>query len=96
MDKIVGLIVVMFLAVVTLTWDASPGATGYKMYCGSASGIYSTPVDVGNTLEHLISMPGNYYCAATAYDSFGESGFSNELFFIVPLDAPTNLRLKVM
>ena len=98
MNKIAGLFICVFLIAVTLTWDASPDANGYKMYCGGSSGSYGSPVDVGNVLEHPISTPGTYYCAATAYNEAGESGFSNEVFFTIraiPV-VPTNLRLKML
>lgn len=101
MNKIAGLLVGIFLAVVTLSWDAPSCtefdcASGYKIYCGSASGVYSTPVDVGAALEHPVSTAGAYYCAATAYNTEGESGFSNEVFFTLKSapGAPGNLRLR--
>lgn len=101
MNKIAGLFLSIFLVAVTLSWGPSACtdydcADGYKVYCGSASGVYGTPVDVGAALEHPISAPGNYYCAATAYNTAGESGFSNEVFFTlksVP-GVPVNLKLR--
>ena len=101
MNKIAGLFLSVFLAVVTLSWEP-PACTdfdcadGYKVYCGQASGVYGTPVDVGAALEHPISTAGKYYCAATAYNIAGESGFSNEVFFILKSapGAPVNLRLR--
>lgn len=98
MHKIAGLFLSVFLLTVTLTWDASEFANGYKAYCGGASGSYGTPVDTGATLEHPISTPGTYYCAVTAYNENGESGYSNEVFFTIrPIPgAPGNLRLKVL
>lgn len=100
MNKIAGLFLTVFLAVVTLSWEP-PACTdfdcaeGYKVYCGSASGVYGLPVDVGAALEHPISTPGTYYCAATAYNTGGESPFSNEVFFTLKSapGAPVNLRL---
>ncbi|MEK9208135.1 MAG: fibronectin type III domain-containing protein [Patescibacteria group bacterium] len=101
MNKIAGLFLSVFLVAVTLTWDAPlctdyDCAEGYKVYCGSASGVYGTPVDVMAALEHPISTPGKYYCAATAYNTGGESGFSNEVFFTLKSApaAPVNLRLR--
>lgn len=101
MKKIAGLFVICFLAVITLTWDAPPSngydaPDGYKVYCGPITGIYGAPVDVGLALEHPVSVPGNYYCAATAYNANGESGFSNEVFFTLGAapGAPQRLRLK--
>ena len=101
MNKIAGLLVGVFLAVVTLSWEPPlctdfDCAAGYKVYCGAASGVYGIPVDVGTALEHPISTPGTYYCAATAYNTAGESGFSNEVFFTLRSapGAPVNLRLR--
>lgn len=79
---------------VNLAWDSSAGATGYKVYYGTASGVYTgigategnSPIDVGNvttfTLHNLISNQ-NWYFAVTAYNAQGESGFSNELVVFV-------------
>lgn len=71
---------------ISLAWDPSPstGVTGYKIHYGTASGQYTTIVDVGNVLTATI--PGfaengtTYYFAATAYDATSESVFSNEVF----------------
>ena len=100
MNKVAGLIVGMFLAVVTLSWEPPACtdydcASGYKVYCGSTSGVYGTPVDVGAALSHPISTPGKYYCAATAYNDAGESGYSNEVFFTLKSapGAPVNLKV---
>lgn len=70
---------------VTLAWDASTSSqvTGYKLYYGTQSRVYTTTVDVGNVLEYkLTSAPdtGPIYFAATAYDANGnESDYSTEL-----------------
>lgn len=74
---------------VTLTWTApttdSSGnslgeLTGYKVYYGTSSGVYSTNVTAGNVTTYQMTLPdGNtYYFAVTAYNSSGESGYSNE------------------
>ena len=65
-------------------WDANPGGdsvTNYRIYYGSASGIYVNWVDVGNVTSYSMANPGgtNYY-AITAQNANGESAFSNELF----------------
>jgi hypothetical protein len=71
-----------------LNWDAStsPSVTGYYVYYGTSSGIYSYKVDAGNntslTLSNL-TCGVTYYFAATAYDANGdESLFSSEVSFI--------------
>ena len=109
MNKIAGLFLTMFLAVITLSWqapttneDGSPltDLAGYKLYCGPSMGNYLPIKDVGNVLEYPISndlQDGTHFCVATAYDTSGnESAYSNEVVF--PLDrrapgAPINLRV---
>lgn len=70
---------------VTLEWDAIPGAdiAGYRIHFGTASGVYSYSVYVGNattaTLSHLTAQTV-YYCAVTAYSNdAAESSFSDEI-----------------
>ncbi len=79
-------------AQVTLAWDANadPAVAGYKLYYGTASRIYGTPVDVGKVTQYTltgIQEGANAYFAVTAYDaSRNESAFSTELacFTLVP------------
>jgi hypothetical protein len=74
-------------AQVTLAWDANtePELTGYKIYYGTVSGTYGTPVDVGKVTTYTVTGLADgrtYYFAATAYDSVGnESGYSNEVTY---------------
>ena len=76
----------------TLTWnppttnsDGTPltDLGAYKVYYGTASGSYTTTVDVGNVTSYTVTGLNNnatYYFAATAYDTTGnESGYSNEV-----------------
>jgi fibronectin type 3 domain-containing protein len=73
------------LAQVVLAWDPNTEATlaGYKVYVGTASGVYSRTINVGNvTTSTVINLtPGSvYYFVVTAYDVNGlESGWSNEV-----------------
>lgn len=69
----------------SLAWDppeTSTGIAGYKVYVGTASGVYSAPINVGNVTSHVISNLGvgnTYYFAVTDYDGSGlESIASNE------------------
>lgn len=76
---------------VTLTWAANDpieNVTGYRIYYGSASRLYTASKDVGNVtsyeLENIIPAleAGNtYYLAATAYSDSAESDFSAEVVY---------------
>lgn len=69
---------------VTLAWDASPdpSVTGYRIYFGVKSVMYTNSAAVGNVLTATLTNLNpatTYYFAATAYDASGtESPFSNE------------------
>ena len=58
---------------VTVQWDANvePDVAGYEVSYGTQSGVYGTPVDVGNVTSTSISIaPGTiYYFAVRAYTS---------------------------
>ena len=80
---------------VTLTWSvptanadetALTDLAGYKVYYGTASESYTTPIDAGNVTTYTVTglSTGTYYFAVTAYNSTGdESGFSNEASKII-------------
>jgi chitodextrinase len=76
----------------TLAWDAVTGASGYRIYYGTAPGTYfqsrGAGVGVGNVTTFTVTGLGSstrYYFAVTAYDaSNNESGFSNEVFKDMP------------
>ena len=76
---------------VTLSWNVSNGATGYKIYYnpysaagppynGTGADEGPSPIDVKNqtqfTLHNL--SDGGYRFAVTAYNNYGESGYSTE------------------
>lgn len=68
---------------VDLEWDPVPGASGYKVYYGLASGQYTQIKDVGNrsttTMANLTDCT-DYFMAVKAYNAYGESAeFSNEV-----------------
>jgi Fibronectin type III domain len=85
---------------ITLAWDAStdPAVMGYVVYYGTASGNYTTRMDVGTNLTVTITnlQPGlTYYFAITDYnDAYFESAPSGEITYLVPgillLTAATN------
>ncbi len=76
---------------VSLAWDmpttyvdGTPltDLAGFKVYCGTASGVYPQVIDVRDMTSYTSGAlgPGTYYFAVTAYDSYGsESEFSNEI-----------------
>lgn len=91
----------LFAYEVELTWNAPTtngdgtaltDLSGYKVYYGTSSGVYSGKTDVGMPTCTTMGMgntectytvaslnSGNYYFAVTAYDSSGnESDYSNE------------------
>ena len=65
---------------------------GFDLYCGTASRVYPTTVDVGNATTYTLAglaEGGTYYCAVTAYDAARlESDYSTELPVSVPYRAP--------
>jgi adhesin HecA-like repeat protein len=77
-------------AVVTIQWDSSDSATGYKLHYGSESASYDVIEDVGSSLQHTIADlydNQNYYFAVTAYNEYGESTYSDELVYLTPITA---------
>jgi BACON domain-containing protein/fibronectin type III domain protein len=69
----------------SLTWaaDTSTGLAGYKVYLGTASGVYGTSLNVGNVTSYVVSnlaVGTTYYFVVTAYNTSGsESPPSNEV-----------------
>ena len=81
-----------------LAWDAEtdPTVMGYKVYYGTASRTYGTPINVGNLTTYIVqhlSLGVTYYFAVTAYNQFGESGYSNEVsgMIVETVSTPTLL-----
>lgn len=75
---------------ITLGWDANsePDLAGYKVYWGTASGVYGDVSDVhkktSDTLTNLTAGV-RYYFVVTAYDNGGlESHFSDEISAVAP------------
>ena len=74
---------------VTLAWDGNtePDLAGYRVHYGTASGSYTTSVDVHNVTTSSIgtlTAGQTYYFAVTAYDASGnESGYSNQVSYSV-------------
>jgi len=76
-------------ASVTLAWNppSSNNATGYKLYRGTVSKQYPVVTTVGNQTTCQVNdlvVGTRYYFAVKAYNSYGESGYSNELAYTPP------------
>jgi hypothetical protein len=73
---------------ITLAWTGSPSpaAIGYLIYYGTASGQYSSCVDVGNVTTNTVQgLAGatTYFFAVSSYDTNGvESSLSNEISYV--------------
>lgn len=85
-----------FAGSASLAWNASASTavTGYKVHYGTASGAYSTHLDAGNVLSLTVpnlTAGAKYYFAVTAYNSAGESGYSNEASATIPVAATAPL-----
>jgi hypothetical protein len=91
-----------------LCWipSISTNVTGYKIYYGVTSGIYTNTIDVGNVTNCSVNNLDDsttYYFAATAYapdtlstNSVVESAFSNETQWpLTQLSPPGFLFLKM-
>ena len=70
-------------AQVHLAWDASSGTvSGYRIYYGNNSGSYPKNIKVGNVTDYVVSnlqMDSAYYFVVRSFNSYGESGDSNEV-----------------
>lgn len=71
-------------ATATLAWDPvnDPSIQGYNVYYGTSSRQYQTYANAGLTTTYTVAdlQPGTtYYFAVTAYNSAGESGYSDEV-----------------
>ena len=93
-----------FAAEVSLAWNPSTGnPDGYRIHYGTSSGNYGQMIDVGNITEYTISGLNSdvtYYFVTSAYNDYGQSGYSNEISWIysandtqTPPVPPTGLRI---
>ena len=74
-------------AQVTLAWNFSSGATGYKVYYGTESRVYNAPDDAGDADHFTLNLdPGDYKFAITAYNNYGESDYSEEVVAVISPD----------
>jgi PKD repeat protein len=78
---------VTWAASLTLAWNPVAGATGYRLYYGTASRTYISNVNAGaNTQATATGLTSGqrYYFAVTAYNGAGESGYSTEVNAVAP------------
>ncbi len=80
---------------VKLSWNADAATgnpatnpTGYRLYYGTASGVYTQNLNAGNTTTATVSnlvKGSTYYSVVRAYNSVGaESPPSNQISFKAP------------
>jgi hypothetical protein len=68
----------------TLAWNpvTDPSVGGYSVHVGTASGLYTRTITVGNVTSYIVdslTTGTTYFFAVTAYNSTGESSPSNEV-----------------
>lgn len=76
-------------ATVTLAWNPSAEATGYRVQYGPMTGVWPIVVDVGNVTTAKVDLaPGTYFFIVRAYAPDISSGPSNEVSTTVqsPID----------
>jgi hypothetical protein len=67
---------------ISVSWDPTPGASGYYVYYGTASGVYGPPVTALTTSATISGLQDctQYYVAVKAFNGSGAStSYSNEL-----------------
>ena len=75
----------VWAAQIRLAWDPNTESdlAGYKVYYGTGSRIYGSPINVGNVTTYTLTnltLGQTYFIAVTAYNaSNNESGYSNEV-----------------
>ena len=66
-----------------LTWTASPGATGYRLFTGTVPGFGGgAGIDVGNVTAYTatgFTAGTTHYFRVSAYNNTAESKHSNEV-----------------
>lgn len=68
---------------IRVAWNPVKTATGYRLYYGTKSRVYTTKIDVGAvTIYTVTKLPMNVrqYLAVTAYNGPFESKYSNQVY----------------
>ena len=71
-----------FAGTVSVTWDATPGATGYYVYYGTSSRVYPQSVTTSTNSATIGGLQDctNYFIAVKAFNQAGSSPqYSNEI-----------------
>jgi Fibronectin type III domain len=79
---------------ITLVWDASARAVGYRLHYGERSRAYNTTLEIGAPTQAAVGglTPGHtYFFAVTAYNAAGESEYSKEVSSVIPESPPPPL-----
>ena len=90
----------------TLAWTWTPGAgsgtpTQFLVKCGQVSGQYSRVSTLADPnarsvpVKNVIGGQGNWFCAVSAANTFGESGLSNEVPFVAGAAPSGSLVLSI-
>lgn len=67
-----------------VSWTQIADATGYKLFWGTRSKVYTYSQDVGNQTSYRVgNLIGgtNYYFSAKSYNATELTGFGNEASF---------------
>jgi PKD repeat protein len=75
-----------FAGQVAVAWDAVSGATGYRLYYGTASGNYASNVDTKTATSYTVTNLTDgvrYYFSVRAYNATTTSGYSSEVNTLV-------------
>jgi hypothetical protein len=84
---------VVSTAVVTLAWQAAPGATRYRLQAATDSGFYSIVLD--STLEELSQdtspQDGTYYWHVAAIDDAGNTSLYSAAWSVAKDTTPPNI-----
>jgi chitodextrinase len=85
--------VLVFGQGIRVSWDANTDTdgdlAGYRVYYGTATGVYNTPIDVGNVTVYDIGdlkESTKYFVAITAYDTSGNESEKSIEASITTLD----------
>ena len=69
----------VYAAEVEFNWNTVDTATGYTIYYGTESGVYTESIQATAPPLRATIPNGLYYFVATASNEHGESGYSKEI-----------------